>query len=49
MGTKEICFPSSREALISPHTAIEESIQRVRKPDYFTERSAANLILKESL
>jgi hypothetical protein len=49
MGTGEICFQSKRDALISSHTAIEESVPRVRRADYFTEPSAADLISRESL
>lgn len=48
MGTGEICFQSKRDALISSHTAIEESVPRVRRADYFTEPSAADLISRES-
>lgn len=43
------CFQSKRDALISSHTAIEESVPRVRRADYFTEPSAADLISRESL
>lgn len=49
MGTGEICFQSSRDALISRHTVVMESVPKVHRADYFTEPSVADLISRESL